>query len=107
MPLVLRPEGLPRSVLEGLHREMREALTETLDSVLHPRGRVRDPASLETASDLLTATMAVLDRPGSRELDALAKEANLAYGAMLAAIDLVKSHTDVPLVPQPRSRGPT
>jgi len=106
MPLVLDPEKLTLNVLEELRRSLREDLADTLEAVVHPRGAVRDPTSLETAKDLVEASIAVLDRPGAREPKRLAEEANLAYAAMLAAIDLVKSHTDVPRVPAPRARVP-
>jgi hypothetical protein len=104
VPLVLDPEKLPRDVLEELRRTLREDLAETLDAILYPPGAVRDPTSLETAQALVQAAMAVLDRPGARDPKALAEEANLAYATMLAAIDLLKSHTDVPRVPPPRVR---
>ncbi len=103
MPLVLDPERLPQSVLEELRRELREGLGETLESIAHPRGRVLDPLSLETAADLVRSVIAELDRPGARDRLALGADANLAYATMLAAIDLVKSHTDVPRVPAPRA----
>jgi len=107
VPLILDPEKLPRAVLEAVHREMRESVGETLELVRHPRGAVHDPASLATAEGLLAASIALLDRPGARDANALGSETNLAYAAMLAAIDLVKSHTDVPTVPQPRPRAPS
>jgi hypothetical protein len=102
MPLVLEPEKLPNEVLVELRRSLREELAETLDLVANPRGRVLDPASLETARGLVEAALAVLDRPGERDARTLGREANLAYATMLAAIDLVKMHTDVPRVPPPR-----
>jgi hypothetical protein len=63
---------------------------------------VRDPASLETARDLLEAALVRLGGTGERSRADLAAEVNLAYAAMLAALDLVKSHTDIPLVPTRR-----
>ena len=102
MPLVLDPDRLPTEVLERLRTELREGLDETLESIAHPRGRVLDPASLETAAELVRAAIAQLDRPGPRDRGALGTDANLAYSSMLAAIDLVKMHTDVPRVPAPR-----
>ena len=107
MPLVLAPSRLPRKVLDELHRELREELAETLETVSHPRGAVRDPTSLETAAELVRASLTVLEAQRERDAGALAAEANLAYAAMLAAIDLVKSHTDVPFVPRPRSDART
>ena len=103
MPLVLNPERLPERVLAELLDSLRADLTETEELVEHPRGRVLDPASLATAADLLHSTRALLDAsPPSGALET-ASRANLAYSVMLAAIDLVKSHTDVPRVPPPRA----
>lgn len=104
MPLVLDPDRLPPGMLEDLCRELREGLSETLESILNPRGRVLDATSLDTAAELVRASMAILDRPGARSATGLGEEANLAYAATLAAIDLVKTHTDVPRVPAPRRR---
>jgi len=102
VPLVLDPKLLPVAVLEEVRRSLRQDLEETLELVRHPRGVVRDPSSLDTAFDLLEGTLVLLDRPARRDRELLAKEANLAYAVLLAAIDLVKSHTDVPRVPAPR-----
>ena len=102
MALVSEPERLPRSVLEQLVQQLRDDLADTEDLVRHPRGTVLDPASLRTAEELLEGARSVLDRTGPRTVQELAAEANLAYAAMLAVIDLVKSHTDVPQVPPPR-----
>jgi len=101
VPLVLDAERLPRTVLDELHQGLRVSLAETLESIDHPRGAVVDPQSLRTARELVEAAVAVLERPGRRDARALGDEANLAYASMLAAIDLVKSHTDVPRVPRP------
>jgi hypothetical protein len=106
MPLVLEPDRLPEPILAELHRSLVEGLAETLDLVRHPRGPVQDPASLGTAEDLIVGAQSVLAREGPRSRSELAAEANLAYSAMLAAIDLVKSHTDVPRVPRPRPSPP-
>jgi hypothetical protein len=106
VPLVLDPRGLAPSALEELRRSLCQDLDETLEMVLAPRGRVLDPASLETAAELLRSTRTLLERPGPREPEQLAQEANLAYAVLLASIDLVKSHTDVPRVPAPRRNVP-
>jgi hypothetical protein len=102
VPLILDPQKLSPTLLEQVRRELREGLGETLESIAHPRGKVLDPASLETAADLVRSAIAVLDRPGDRDPAALAAETNLAYATLLAGIDLVKMHTDVPRVPPPR-----
>jgi hypothetical protein len=88
--------------LTRMHAEFQEGLAEILEMVRHPKGRVIDPASLATAEELLTSTLAVLRAPGSRDTTELTREVNLAYAVTLAGIDLVKSHTDVPRVPPPR-----
>jgi len=103
MALVLDPEALPEPILRELHRSLSDDLTETLELVRDPPGAVRDPASLSTAEELIASAQALLERPGPRTRSELAAEANLAYATMLAAIDLVKSHTDVPRVPRARS----
>ena len=102
MPLILDPEVLPRATLQELRRSLRADLADTLELVLHPRGAVLDPASLRTAEELVRAALAVLDRPEPTAVGPLAEDGNLAYASMLATIDLVKSHTDVPRVPPPR-----
>jgi hypothetical protein len=102
MSLVLDPDRLPESVLEELVRSLRVDLDETGELVRHPTGRVLDPASMGTAEELLGAVRAVLDRSGPRTRAERAAEANLTYATLVALIDLVKSHTDVPRVPPPR-----
>jgi hypothetical protein len=103
VPLVLDPDSLPGPVLKELHQSLADGLLEVLELIHHPRGPVLDPASLTTAEELVGSARAVLDRPGPRTPSELAAEANLAYAAMLAAIDLVKSHTDVPIVPRAKA----
>jgi hypothetical protein len=106
VPLVLDPHALAPSTLEELRRSLRQDLEETLELIDRPRGAVRDPASLVAAGELVRAAARVLDRPGPRTPEQGAEEANLAYAVLLAAIDLVKSHTDVPRVPAPRRTPP-
>jgi hypothetical protein len=102
MPLILDPESYSRELLAALVRDLAEGLTETRDLVLQPRGRVLDPSSLLTAQELVDAALASLGRPGERSRAELAYDANLAYAAMISALDLVKSHTDAPRVPARR-----
>lgn len=102
MPLVLDPRSLSEKALRELLQSLRRDLEETAGFVEQPPGTVRDPASLTTAAELLRSTLATLDLPGRRSREALAAEINLAYATLAAVIDLVKSHTEVPLVP----RGP-
>jgi hypothetical protein len=106
MALVSDPESIPEPVLRDLHRSLVEGLDETLELVRHPRGAVFDPASLTTAEELLEVTRALMQREATRTPEQLASESNLAYATILAAIDLVKSHTDVPSVPRSRTPAP-
>jgi hypothetical protein len=101
--LILDPASLPEEVLRELHRSLAADLAETLEMVEQPTRAVRDPSSLTTAADLVRSATAVISRPGPRTRVELAAEANLAYAAMLAAIDLVKSHTEGPTVPRARA----
>ncbi len=100
MPLVLDPERLSEATLRELVSGLRDDLAESLEYVQSPRGRVREPAGLEAAEGLVRAALESLDAGGSGDRADLARRANLAYAAMIAAIDLVKSHTDVPRVPR-------
>ncbi|MFI5413020.1 MAG: hypothetical protein ACHQ0I_00290 [Candidatus Lutacidiplasmatales archaeon] len=102
MPLIFDSASVPASMLEELQRSLREDLLATQELVTQPAGTVRDPASLDTARDLLQSTLAVMDRPGDRTPEARVAEVNLAYATMVTVIDLVKSHTDVPRVPRKR-----
>ena len=99
MTLILHPDGIPKVKLRGIVDQLHTELEETLETLQHPPGRVLDPASLETAEILIRATIASLNRPGPREPRALALDANLAYATLNAAVDLVKSHVDIPRVP--------
>lgn len=103
MPLVLDPTSLPLSSLRELRRSLRDDLVAAQDLVDRPGGAVRDPASLETASELLRWTLVRLDSPAPHTAGALGADVNLAYAALLAVIDLVKSHTEVPRVPRKRA----
>ncbi len=104
MPLVLDPERIPLPVLAELLRSLRQDLEETAEIVHPPAERVRDPASLATAAELLESARALLARPSDAGPKEVALRANLAYAVLIAVIDLVKSHTDYPKVP--RSRAP-
>lgn len=104
MPLVLDPTSLPIGSLRELRRSLREDLVAAQELVDRPGGTVRDPASIETASELLRSTLVRLDAPAPRTAGALSADVNLAYASLLAVIDLVKSHTEVSRVPRKRAR---
>jgi hypothetical protein len=103
MPLVPDPNSLAPGLLRELRTSLRDDLEETRQLIERPGGRVLDPASLATASELLTAALARLELPSPETGPELAADVNLAYAALVAIIDLVKSHTDVPTVPRKRS----
>jgi len=106
MPLVLDPAALPEQTLAELRRSLTADLAETEEWVGAPGARVVDPASLETARELLRSARALLGREGPRTPQALSDEANLAYAVLLASIDLVKSHTEMPRVPRGKAKTP-
>jgi hypothetical protein len=105
MPLIQDPNAFPRSTLVELRKSLRNDLEETRELIDQPVGRVLDPASLETANELLRSTLARLDLLVPTDAPALAADINIAYATLLAVIDLVKSHTDVPKVPRRRSKN--
>ena len=103
MPLILDPENYTPERLRELLAEQREGLTEYLEVLRQPPARVRDPASVRTAIDLVESAVSTIDRLDQRSADrrSLADATNLGYSVMLAAIDLWKSHADVSKVPKP------
>jgi hypothetical protein len=86
--------------------EQREGLSETLgnlDGWTHP---IVDPPSFRTARELLVDVIALGDGLSDGAPDALlARVVNVQYDAMLAAIDLMKSHSALPSR-VPRARTP-
>lgn len=103
MTLILGPSSISATTLEEMHRSFREDLAGLRELVREPGGKIREPASLETANELLSSTLAVLELPGHRAPEAMVSEVNLAYATLVAVIDLVKSHSEVPLVPRRRA----
>lgn len=104
MPLVLDPESYSSAALEALLASLQEDLAGTEEMFRAPIGRVRDPASIALAEELVRSARTLVELPAATDRAVLAARANLAYAVMLAAVDLVKSHSDVPKVPAPRSR---
>ena len=106
MSLILDAAALGRSKLLELIEEQRQGLEESIQNLEHWPARIRDPASFRTARELLTDVLAlsrsvVGDEAISVEL--LASVANVQYGALIASIDLMKSHSDLPST-VPRAR---
>ena len=106
MSLVPPDSRVPDATLRELYDSLVADLPGLASMVLEPKGAVRDPASLATALELLDSARAVVDGPAPSDRAELLRRTNLAYAVLLAVIDLVKSHTDVPRVPQgPKKNG--
>ncbi|HTT73140.1 MAG TPA: hypothetical protein VMG99_03185 [Thermoplasmata archaeon] len=106
VPLILDPDAYEAAALAALRDRMLEGLAEVEAGLAAPRGNVLDPAGIELARELVRAARAAVGKPGASDRARRAAEVNLAYAAMLAAIDLQKCHTDVPRVPSPRKGSP-
>jgi hypothetical protein len=102
MPLILDPGSYAEPLLVDLVQGFAEGLRETRADLDHPRGRVLDPAGIDAARDLLDAALRRMEPVARGDPGLLAAQVNLGYAAMVAAIDLMKCHTDVPRVPPPR-----
>jgi hypothetical protein len=102
VPLVLDPDRHSADQLRELLADQRESLTSLLPRLTPAPPGYRDPASLRTAVDLVSDALTVLDRLAGPDADRteLASAVNVAYSAVLAAIDLMKVHSGGPLVPQ-------
>jgi hypothetical protein len=104
MPLILDVNAHdPVALREMLHANQVD-FRESLAAIEHPPGAVLDPMSLVTAADLVRAVLALseaVDRPDA-EAKTLAAMVNVQYETLLAVIDLMKSHVDMPKVPHPR-----
>jgi len=105
MPLILDAESHPRSVLTQLASEFSQTLVELRDGLPTPSPHVLDPASIETARELIEAALGRMRGSPRASRGELAASVNLGYATMIAVIDLVKSHTDRPRVPT-RSKRP-
>ena len=102
MPLIPDGSAIRPETLHALLEELRTDLTGLLEDIAHPRAPVIDPASLRTAEELVRAALARIERSRDADPHGQAADVNLAYATMLAAIDLLKSHTDGPRVPRHR-----
>ena len=104
MPLVLDAETYSPEMLRELLDQQREGLREILPRLeVVPEG-YRDPSSLRAASDLVAGALRaveLLDGPDADRSE-LAAAVNLAYAAMVVAIDLMKTHSGGPIVPKGR-----
>ncbi len=107
MSLILDPSRYPTASLVTLRVTMVEGLREVAEDLDAPRGKVVDAAGLERARDLIRAAQDALSGEVPPDPERLAAEINLAYAATLAAVDLMKCHTDLPRVPRPRSTTST
>lgn len=88
--------------LEELFTEQRDGVLGLMEFVANPPDPVREPLGLITARNLLEAALAAAPFQPGRSAEELAVAVNLLYESALAAIDLVKCHTESPRVPQRR-----
>lgn len=104
MPLVLDPATLPIDRLRELFAEQRSGIPEIRERVASiPDASRLDPASYRTVEDLLADAETLLGHidPTTSDAATLAAATNLAYSVVLSAIDLMKTHSDMPTrVPQ-------
>jgi hypothetical protein len=105
MPLLLDPASRTEEELREMLKAGREEFREfVVGLTTEPPGPVKEPLSLLTAADLLRDVVTLserVDRPGAdpRVLTAMV---NVQYDALLCAIDLMKSHVEMPAVPRAR-----
>ncbi len=102
MALAPDPASLDEDALQVLDETLHAKLVPTGTLVGHLGVALRDPAAHQPASDLLRAMLALFDRPGHRTREELIREVDLSNAALLAVIDSVRSHADVPQVPRKR-----
>jgi hypothetical protein len=105
VPLVLDPEALPMETLRALLKEQTEGVTELLEWATHPAAPVKETLGVLTALDLLKSALEVGRRAEHLQANRaeIAAAVNVQYEASLAAIDLVKMHSDLPKVPRGRA----
>ena|SRR5579859_85655 len=100
MPLVA--SSYPAAKLREMLEEQRTGLNELLEMLADPPARVNQPLSVLTAQDLVRAALAAAQpRPDATPAE-LAASVNLLYESFLAAIDLLKVHSEMPKVPRGR-----
>jgi len=101
MPLLLDPTTVPEATLRAMAKELQGELEEILAS-LAERGPAKDPLGIVTATDLLTAAIQLGRRTEGAPSALTAAVVNVQYEALVASIDLIKTHFGLPTVP----RGP-
>jgi hypothetical protein len=104
MPLILDPKGHSAGTLSELLNEFTQTLAELRAGLPDPSPHVRDPASIETARELIDAALGRMKDAHAGSREEVAAAVNLGYATMVAVIDLVKSHTDRPRVPARSTR---
>ena len=102
MPLILDPRSVPEPTLRTMARELSGELVEVLESISE-RGPAKDPLGIVTASDLLRAAIALSPTVEGAPVGQVALVVNVQYEALIASIDLIKTHFGLPTVPRGRS----
>ena len=102
MPLILDPAVLPLPELRKMSREMTEGLTGLAEWAADPKLPAREPLGVRAGAELFRAAAAL--GASAEEPSATAPQVtaivNAQYEAMIAGIDLVKMHSDLPKVPK-------
>jgi hypothetical protein len=104
MPIVPDAAGWTEPRLRELLRLQAREVAETLERLRDPALPDAEPAGLRTAIDLLQNVEALAmaaERAGTPRA-ILAAVANVQYDAIVAGIDLLKSHSGLPSVPRRR-----
>ncbi|HEV2428894.1 MAG TPA: hypothetical protein VGV64_03485 [Thermoplasmata archaeon] len=105
MPLVLDPARWSRERLLSVLAEHREALVQLESRLSDAQGPMNSDGSRRTAVDLLRDVGALAQGAATDpDLSAatLAAVVNVQYDVLLAAVDLMKSHSSLPMVPTGR-----
>jgi hypothetical protein len=99
VPLILDPDAYSEQVLSTLVTEFANGLAEMRHGLEDPARAVLDESSMVTARELIDAALARINDSGRVTRVTQAANVNLGYATMNAVIDLVKSHTEGPIVP--------
>ena len=109
MALILDPDAIPIEQLRTMlseHRQALEGLRAAFAEV--PPLEQKGPTNFLGINELLEDSIVLLRKYEASESDAasVAAAVNLGYSVMISAIDLKKSHTDGPKVPQGSGHEP-
>jgi hypothetical protein len=102
MPLIIDADRVPEATLRTMAKELTGELEEILAS-LADRGPAKDPLGVVTAADLLRSAIDLGHATEGAPVALTAAVVNVEYEALVASIDLIKSHFGLPTVPRGRA----